>query len=93
MDFVWRTVPLLRRETFEHRTRLLSEVPLIGHLDLRDTVQHALPPDRHAGRYEVHFVQKGNLEMWIDARDRVHLVRGAWLFSRNRESFTAAWRD
>ncbi len=76
VDSVWRSGPLLRRETFEGATRLLCEVPLIGRLDLRETVQRALPPDRHAGRYEVHFMRKGCMEMWIDARHHAHIVRG-----------------
>jgi AraC family transcriptional regulator len=72
----WWTPPLQRREAYEGQTRLLGEVPLIGRLDLRETVRHALPAHRHAGMYEVHFVHAGSLEMWIDAPELAHAVRG-----------------
>jgi AraC family transcriptional regulator len=72
----WWTQPLERREAYEGQTRLLGEVPLIGRLDLRETVRHALPAHRHAGTYEVHFVHTGSLEMWIDAPVLTHTVRG-----------------
>ncbi len=75
-DPVWWTEPLRRRETYEGPTSLLGEAPLVGRLDLRETVRHALPAHRHAGAYEVHFVHSGSLEMWIGAPELAHTVRG-----------------
>lgn len=77
---VWRSEPLRRRESYEGRSALLPEVPLIGQLALHQTVQCALPEHRHAGVVEVHFVRTGSLNMWADARDRIYTVRGGQSF-------------
>jgi AraC-like DNA-binding protein len=72
---VWRLEPLRRRESYEGRSALLQEVPLIGQLALHQTVPCALPGHRHAGIIEIHFVRKGSLSLWVDARDRIYTVR------------------
>jgi AraC-like DNA-binding protein len=77
---VWLSEPLRRRESYEGRTALLQEVPLIGCLDLHQAVKHALPGHLHTGIVEVHFVRTGSLSMWVEARERMYTVRGGQAF-------------
>ena len=79
-DTVWLSEPLRRRESYEGRTALLQEAPLVGRLDLHQTVEHALPGHLHTGIIEVHFVRTGSLNMWIETRERMYTVRGGQAF-------------
>ena len=77
---VWLLEPLRRRESYEGQAVLLQEVPLIGCLELHQTVKHALPGHLHVGIIEVHFVRTGSLNMWVGARERMYTVRGGQVF-------------
>jgi len=79
-DTVWLAEPLSRRESYEGPTALLPEVPLIGRLDLHQTVKHALPGHLHTGIIEIHFVRTGSLNMWVETRERMYTVRGGQAF-------------
>ena len=69
---VW---PGLRRwDIFEGPTRVLPEVPLIGEVDLKNMVPHALKADRHLGQFEVHLVYDGIREVWLDRPENAFII-------------------
>ncbi len=75
-DSVWSQFPLTRRETYEGRTRLVAEMPILGRLQLQEAIPHALHADTHPREYEVHLVQDGCLEMWTDSTRSTWSVHG-----------------
>ena len=52
------------RETFEAGTQLLPELPIFGWLRFHKTLTGALPPDRHLGAFEIHYMVRGHLRWW-----------------------------
>ncbi|HEY1684646.1 MAG TPA: AraC family transcriptional regulator [Tepidisphaeraceae bacterium] len=64
------------RETYEGRTQLLPELPIIGRLHLLQAVPGGLRSDAHVDEYELHVVQEGCLEMWVNSPESRHTVTG-----------------
>lgn len=65
-----------RREVYERRSRLRPELPLIGRQTIIRAVPQALRADAHRGEYELHLVQDGQLQVWVDDPKMVHSVPG-----------------
>ncbi|HWB55207.1 MAG TPA: AraC family transcriptional regulator, partial [Tepidisphaeraceae bacterium] len=72
----WQISDEQHRETYEARTQLLPELPIIGRFHLLQAVPGGLRSDAHPDEYELHVVQEGCLEMWVDSPDRRYTVTG-----------------
>jgi AraC-like DNA-binding protein len=72
----WQASEKQHRETYEARTQLLPELPIIGRFHLLQAVPGGLRSDAHPHEYELHIVQEGCLEFWIDSSDKRHTVTG-----------------
>jgi hypothetical protein len=72
----WQVSEKQHRETYEARTQLLPEIPIIGRFHLLQAVPGGLRSDAHPHEYELHLVQEGCLEVWIDSPDKRHTVTG-----------------
>lgn len=72
----WQLSDEHHRETYEGRTQLLPELPIIGRFHLLQAVPGGLRSDAHPDEYELHLIQEGCLEMWVDSPDSRHTVTG-----------------
>jgi AraC-like DNA-binding protein len=72
----WQITEKQHRETYEGRTQLLPELPIIGRLHLLQAVPGGLRSDAHAKEYELHLVQEGCLELWVDSPTKQYTVSG-----------------
>jgi AraC-like DNA-binding protein len=72
----WQISEKQHRETYEARTQLLPEIPIIGRFHLLQAVPGGLRSDAHPDEYELHLVQEGCLEVWVDSPDRQYTVTG-----------------
>ena len=63
----WQISEKQQHETYEARTQLLPELPIIGRLHLLQAVPGGLRSDAHPKEYELHLVQEGCLELWVDS--------------------------
>jgi AraC-like DNA-binding protein len=54
------------RETYEEGRELLPELPIFGWLRFHRTLTGALPPDRHLGAFEIHYMVRGHLRWWVE---------------------------
>ena len=72
----WQISEKQHRETYEARTQLLPEIPIIGRFHLLQAVPGGLRSDKHPQEYELHLVQEGCLEVWIDSPDKKYTVTG-----------------
>jgi AraC-like DNA-binding protein len=74
----WHLTDRQVHEVFEREKSLLSEVPLVGRMQLLDALPNALVPHRHEGVYEVTLVLDGCLDFVLD--DVHYPVRGGMVF-------------
>src|ERR1700677_271739 len=65
----WEISEKQHRETYEARTQLLPELPIIGRFHLLQAVPGGLRSDAHSNEYELHLVQEGCLDVWVDSPD------------------------
>ena len=72
----WQVSEKQHRETYEARTQLLPEIPIIGRFHLLQAVPGGLRSDAHPQEYELHLVQEGCLEVWVDSPDKQYTVTG-----------------
>jgi AraC-like DNA-binding protein len=72
----WQVSEKQQHETYEGRTQLLPELPIIGRLHLLQAVPGGLRSDAHPKEYELHLVQEGCLELWVDSPAKQHTVTG-----------------
>jgi AraC-like DNA-binding protein len=72
----WQIGDELHRETYEARTQLLPELPIIGRFHLLQAVPGGLRSDAHPDEYELHLVQEGCLELWVDSPANRYTVTG-----------------
>lgn len=72
----WQVSDEQHRETYEGRTQLLPELPIIGRFHLLQAVPGGLRSDAHPDEYELHLVQEGCLEMWVDSPTNRYTVTG-----------------
>src|SRR3984957_17842494 len=72
----WQINEKQQHETYEARTQLLPELPIIGRLHLLQAVPGGLRSDAHPQEYELHLVQEGCLEVWVDSPDKQYTVTG-----------------
>lgn len=72
----WEVSDGHHRETYEGRTQLLPELPIIGRLHLLQAVPGGLRSDAHPDEYELHLIQEGCLEMWVNSPDNRYTVTG-----------------
>jgi AraC-like DNA-binding protein len=72
----WQVSEKQQHETYEGRTQLLPELPIIGRLHLLQAVPGGLRSDAHPKEYELHLVQEGCLELWVDSPANQHTVTG-----------------
>jgi len=72
----WQISEKQHHETYEARTQLLPELPIIGRLHLLQAVPGGLRSDAHTKEYELHLVQEGCLELWVDSPAKQYTVTG-----------------
>lgn len=72
----WQLSEKQQHETYEARTQLLPELPIIGRLHLLQAVPGGLRSDAHLKEYELHLVQEGCLELWVDSPAKQYTVTG-----------------
>jgi AraC-like DNA-binding protein len=72
----WQISEKQHHETYEARTQLLPELPIIGRLHLLQAVPGGLRSDAHPKEYELHLVQEGCLELWVDSPAKQYTVTG-----------------
>jgi AraC family L-rhamnose operon regulatory protein RhaS len=72
----WEISEKQHRETYEARTQLLPELPIIGRFHLLQAVPGGLKSDAHADEYELHLVQEGCLDVWVDSLEKQYAVTG-----------------
>jgi len=72
----WQINEKQQHETYEARTQLLPELPIIGRLHLLQAVPGGLRSDAHPKEYELHIVQEGCLELWVDSPAKQYSVTG-----------------
>jgi AraC-like DNA-binding protein len=72
----WEISEKQHRETYEARTQLLPELPIIGRFHLLQAVPGGLRSDSHSNEYELHLVQEGCLDVWVDSPDKQYTVTG-----------------
>jgi AraC-like DNA-binding protein len=72
----WEINEKQHRETYEGRTQLLPELPIIGRFHLLQAVPGGLRSDAHTDEYELHLVQEGCLDVWVDSPEKQHTVTG-----------------
>ena len=57
------------RETYEEGRELLPELRIFGWLRFHKTLTGALPPDRHLGEFEIHYMVRGHLRWWVEEQN------------------------
>lgn len=72
----WEISEKQHRETYEARTQLLPELPIIGRFHLLQAVPGGLRSDAHSNEYELHVVQEGCLDVWVDSPEKQYTVTG-----------------
>jgi AraC-like DNA-binding protein/mannose-6-phosphate isomerase-like protein (cupin superfamily) len=71
-------LPRKYHETYEGKTQLLREMPILGRMHILDAIPNSLRPDTHPGEYEIHYVVDGSLGFWVE--DRSYDVRAGMGF-------------
>jgi AraC-like DNA-binding protein len=72
----WEVSEKQHRETYEDGTQLLPELPIIGRFHLLQAVPGGLRSDAHPNEYELHLVQEGCLDVWVDSPEKQYTVTG-----------------
>ncbi len=72
----WENSEKQHRETYEARTQILPELPIMGRFHLLQAVPGGLRSDAHPEEYELHLVQEGCLDVWVDSPDKQYAVTG-----------------
>src|SRR5580704_8216331 len=72
----WEVSEKQHRETYEARTQLLAELPIMGRFHLLQAVPGGLRSDAHPDEYELHIVQEGCLDVWVDSPEKRYTVTG-----------------
>jgi len=65
-------------ESFEHETRLLQHVPIIGYQRYLEAIPNGLIPEAHEHEYEFHYILRGNLDWWVN--DQSYEIRPGMIF-------------
>src|SRR6185437_6196935 len=65
-----------RRECYENSTQLLPAIPIIAKIHLLKAAPDGLQPDAHENEYELHLIEEGRQEIWVDSPDQRFTVRG-----------------
>jgi len=71
-------LPRKHHETFEGKTQLLKEMPILGRMHILEAIPNSLKADAHAGEYEIHYVIDGSLGFWVG--ERTYDVRAGMAF-------------
>lgn len=76
LEPMWSQEPLNRRETYEGPRTLVSEIPILGQINLQRAVPRAMGPASHPTEFELHLVHDGRMRLWIDSPKRVCELHG-----------------
>jgi AraC-like DNA-binding protein len=72
----WSASSLRGKEVYEDKTQILAELPILGHWQLHEAVPGALRPDSHKDEFELHLVQEGCMDLWMDTPANSFAVTG-----------------
>ena len=64
------------KEVYEGPTQILPELSILGHWQLHQALPGELRSDAHRKEFEIHLVQEGCMEVWVDDPSRKLSVTG-----------------